>query len=285
MVKTCKTFLMSLIIGSSALATVAVARVSAVPGPAPEAVLVDRGIRVAQATELPSIKPSALRRMTFYSDKAITALFDLAKEDLAAGQGGPTISTDTTDNLRTAIERLLDAGEKADLTVDEIALFFTQQVRERFSGPIPFILQDANGNLDATELFRGIEEARGAGHNMKMASNYMALLNAEAAQLAGESGGGDTGGSDTPALAPPQEAPVAAEPAREYTEAEQAILDRVEIVNGERTIVAQPGDTLAAFAAAFYGDTLLYRKIYLANETVMRSPNVVEVGQRLKIPE
>ena len=59
----------------------------------------------------------------------------------------------------------------------------------------------------------------------------------------------------------------------------------MEAVNGARTIEVQAGDTLAAYANAFYRDSLLYRTIYTANIGVLNNPNVLVVGQVLKIPE
>ena len=46
----------------------------------------------------------------------------------------------------------------------------------------------------------------------------------------------------------------------------------------------QPGDSLAAIAYRFYGETDLAGEIFAANRSILSSPDHVEVGQRLVIP-
>lgn len=48
--------------------------------------------------------------------------------------------------------------------------------------------------------------------------------------------------------------------------------------------VVQPGDTLSALAKKFYGKAGLYMKIFEANRDVLSDPNLIKVGQRLRIP-
>jgi len=236
--------------------------------------LVDKGIRFTQAEVLPTLSPSHLRRLTFYSDKTILALFDLANEDLAAGQDGATISSETTDALRSAILRLIDAGKKADLSVDQVAEFFGQEVGVRFSGPLPVILQDADGNLAAHTLFRGVSEASITIVAASATSEYLSLLTAESESM--------NTTADT------AEGPELTEEVAEVEQRSpvvQAILDRVKVVDGTRIIVVEKGDTLASFSDAFYKDSLLYRTIYAANTDVLQNPNSLTVGQTLVIPE
>ena len=230
---------------------------------------VDHGTRFVQATELPSIAPSSLRRLTFYSDKAMLALFDLVNEDLVAGEGG-TISAKTTDTFRSAIERLIGAGDKADLSVDQTAIFFGQEVAVRFSGPIPQLLQGSNGEIDARDLFRGIAGGKSSAEARQAAdSAYLLALQGEIQNLQGT--------SDEP------------ENVAEVVEAVDENIDpefaaRVVLVDGKRTITVEPGDSLAAYATAFYGDTLLYRSIYSANRDILSDPNLLELGQVVTIP-
>lgn len=51
------------------------------------------------------------------------------------------------------------------------------------------------------------------------------------------------------------------------------------------TYVVQPGDSLASIAYRFYGSTGHAVDIYMANRSVMASPNSVEPGQVLALPE
>jgi hypothetical protein len=227
---------------------------------------VDHGTRVAQATELPTISLSSLRRLTFYSDKAMLALFDLVNEDLVAGEGG-TISAKTTDAFRSAIERLIGAGDKADLSVDQTAIFFGQEVAVRFSGPIPQLLQGGGGDIDARSLFRGIADGKAsAGARQAADAAYLQALQGEIQNMQMS--------SDEPEV-------VVAEVV-DNVDPEYAA--RVVIIDGKRTVTVEQGDSLAEYATAFYGDTLLYRSIYSANRDILSDPNLLELGQVVTIP-
>ena len=230
---------------------------------------VDHGTLVAQATELPSISPSSLRRLTFYSDKAMLALFDLVNEDLVAGEGG-TISAKTTDTFRSAIERLIGAGDKADLDVDQTAVFFGQEVAVRFSGPIPQLLQGSNGEIDPRNLFRGIADGKSSAEARQAAdSAYLQALQGEIQNL--------QGASDEPAV-------VAEVVDNADDNIDPEFAARVVLIDGKRTVTVERGDSLAAYATAFYGDTLLYRSIYSANRDILSDPNLLELGQVVTIP-
>ncbi len=45
------------------------------------------------------------------------------------------------------------------------------------------------------------------------------------------------------------------------------------------------GDTLGAIAQRIYGKASLYPKIFEANRDVLDDPNLIKVGQKLKIPQ
>jgi len=44
------------------------------------------------------------------------------------------------------------------------------------------------------------------------------------------------------------------------------------------------GDTLSKIAEQFYGDPKLYPKIFEANRDVLKDPNLIQIGQKLRIP-
>ena len=44
------------------------------------------------------------------------------------------------------------------------------------------------------------------------------------------------------------------------------------------------GDTLSKLAKQYYGDSSLYMKIFEANRSILKDPNLIRVGQRLRIP-
>jgi len=230
-----------------------------------DARFVDHGTLVAQAAELPLIAPSSLRRLTFYSDKAMLALFDLVNEDLVAGEGG-TISAKTTDAFKNAIERLIGAGDKAGLDVDQTAVFFGQEVAVRFSGPIPQLLQGDGGEIDPRSLFSGIADSNAASG---------ARQDSEAAYLLALQG-------EIQAMQMTPEEPAVVVPVDDNVDPEFAA--RVVIIDGKRTIAVEQGDSLAGYATAFYGEVLLYRTIYSANRDVLNNPNILEIGLVLTIP-
>jgi phage tail protein X len=48
--------------------------------------------------------------------------------------------------------------------------------------------------------------------------------------------------------------------------------------------VVQPGDTLWAIAKKYYGNGAQYTKIYNANKSIIKNPNLIYPGQKLVIP-
>lgn len=59
---------------------------------------------------------------------------------------------------------------------------------------------------------------------------------------------------------------------------------QTEVVAGERFYTVETGDSLAYIALQFYGNTGAYAQIYEANRDVLESPDLIKVGQRLRIP-
>ena len=48
--------------------------------------------------------------------------------------------------------------------------------------------------------------------------------------------------------------------------------------------VVKQGDTLSKIAEEYYGDQMLYPKIFEANKDVLQDPDKIKPGQRLRIP-
>jgi nucleoid-associated protein YgaU len=48
--------------------------------------------------------------------------------------------------------------------------------------------------------------------------------------------------------------------------------------------VVVKGDTLSRIAQQYYGDAALYPKIFEANRDVLKDPNKISIGQKLRIP-
>ncbi len=55
--------------------------------------------------------------------------------------------------------------------------------------------------------------------------------------------------------------------------------------NEMRIIVVKKGDTLSKIAFRAYGDAMMYTKIYEANPDIVKNPNLIFVGQRLRVPK
>ncbi len=48
--------------------------------------------------------------------------------------------------------------------------------------------------------------------------------------------------------------------------------------------VVKKGETLSKIAEEVYGDPALYTKIFEANKDVIKNPNLIEIGWKLRIP-
>lgn len=44
------------------------------------------------------------------------------------------------------------------------------------------------------------------------------------------------------------------------------------------------GETLGKIAKHYYGDPALYPKIFEANRDVLKNPDLIQIGQKLRIP-
>ena len=58
----------------------------------------------------------------------------------------------------------------------------------------------------------------------------------------------------------------------------------VETYQNMQYYVVQPGDTLSKIAERFYGSPSKYSRIFEANEEVIRNPNLIFPGQKIRIP-
>lgn len=52
-----------------------------------------------------------------------------------------------------------------------------------------------------------------------------------------------------------------------------------------KTYIVQPGDTLGTIAQKFMGTSLKWRELWELNADTIPNPDIVHVGQRIKIPE
>ena len=54
---------------------------------------------------------------------------------------------------------------------------------------------------------------------------------------------------------------------------------------GGRTYTVTKGDSLSKIAKQFYGDAKQWKKIFEANKDGIKNPDLIRVGQVLRIPE
>jgi nucleoid-associated protein YgaU len=52
----------------------------------------------------------------------------------------------------------------------------------------------------------------------------------------------------------------------------------------QQTHVVASGDTLSKIAKRYYGDANQWRRIYEANQDIIKNPDLIHPGQQLKIP-
>lgn len=62
-------------------------------------------------------------------------------------------------------------------------------------------------------------------------------------------------------------------------------VEKAEKMMGEQRHLVKKGETLSLIARQYYKDGLKYWKIYQANQELLSHPNIILVGQVLKIPE
>ena len=48
--------------------------------------------------------------------------------------------------------------------------------------------------------------------------------------------------------------------------------------------VVEKGETLSKISMKYYGDPSLYMKIFEANKDVLKNPDLIRIGQKLRIP-
>jgi nucleoid-associated protein YgaU len=66
---------------------------------------------------------------------------------------------------------------------------------------------------------------------------------------------------------------------------DMAVVDNVELEpDGIEYYTINSGDTLSKIAKQFYGDAMAYPKIFEANREVIKDPDLIFVGQKIRIP-
>ena len=66
---------------------------------------------------------------------------------------------------------------------------------------------------------------------------------------------------------------------------ERASFETVALIDGDKDVIVQPGNSLWRIARRLYGKGLQYTLIYEANMSQIRDPNLIYPGQILKAPD
>lgn len=65
----------------------------------------------------------------------------------------------------------------------------------------------------------------------------------------------------------------------------EASIAKTQLINGQRFYTVEAGDSLAYISLQFYGSTNAFDRIFQANRSQISSPDKIQIGQRLLIPE
>ncbi len=205
--------------------------------------------------QVDSLPASDLRRLVFYADRATRTL-----QNLAEGAENPSIDEQDTANkrFRDSILRLVDAGARSGLSIDQVADYYAGAIYDTFSQDLVQKVGIVIGGLDFRALFRKISATPAPRATVNDGSN------------------------NTLSTAPHPEGPIAPPNANAI---ELGIIKRVIVTQGKWELTIKAGDSLSTIASAIYGDPASYTIIYNANADTIGNPNVVEVGTVLILPK
>ena len=170
--------------------------------------------------------------------------------------------------------------------MDQVSDFYAQVVLDKFGPDFMEIVAAAAGGLDLRTLFRNVSTVPDPRSNA--ADSGADFLNALAQASQGLDLSIPSGGrpvENTGAVLTIRTAPAGPQPLPNANAAERDIVSRIRVVQGRWELTIQQGDSLSAIASAIYGDSLSYTTIFNANTDVLNSPNIIEVGTVVVLPQ
>ncbi len=210
--------------------------------------------KIAQgaAGSAPQLKNHDDRKIKALTDEVVNALITL-KENANTPQEPLQRSVD---NLRDSLMRLVREAQSQGRSRSGIEAI----VREAFGGreeSIPGALKNPDGSLNISALLGSLVKRAIAEDPSANAENdsYLAMLNEEGQRTY---------------IVPVTET-------KDVTE--------TKVSNGVRYVVVKPGDTLSSIAYRLYGDAFLYPKLFKANRKLLKTPNSLQVGMKLVVPD
>ncbi len=235
-----------------------------------------------------TLPASDLRRLDFYTQRAIDALDKVVE---SASERDILEQSNVNMQFRMSISRLVDAGERSGLTVDQTAEYYVQAVTEVFGLGFMQKVAEVAGGLDIYTLFRNvsiIHDPRASPMDDGMSFLNALAIAGEGLSLSAKQDEEET--AEEAEVMDQAEEVVVAAPALPVAlpnanALERAVIERV-VLNGDRwEITVIQGDSLAMYASALYGNSLAYDIIFRANTNVMSNPNSLRVGLTLQLPK
>ncbi len=217
-----------------------------------------------------TLTDSDLRRINFYANRAMATMIAFEDtNDVAALQA-----------LRTNIDRLIEAGEKSGLNIQNTADYFQEYIAQNGSGEIPEHFLTPAGQVETRALLQEI--ASFMAQTLPDPVDIEAIENADLLAI-------QSINAPAPQIEPDQQtqsqALVLPEIAPNADPEIRAIQQRIKVQDGQWVIEVAPGDSLGQYAEAIYNDQLLFRTIFDANRPVLVSPDVLPVGVVLVLPQ
>jgi len=217
------------------------------------------------------------RRLSHYSEQTLAAIY--------AHGDNPVIQGANIDTLHQKISRLVDAGNRSGYETTQTADFFEGYIAEKGLKPIPATFKNNDGDFDALSFFEAIE-AHFQQSPMQV-EDPQAVIAQDLAAIRSVATG------TVLPIAEPEavqveidiiaaEGPVIPEGADVET---RDILARVEITEGDWVIKVKQGDSLAGYAHALLGDRRRFSEIFALNRGVLRSANLLSIGQVIVLPQ
>jgi len=185
--------------------------------------------------------------------------------------------------LHQKISRLVDAGNRSGYETTQTADFFEGYIAEKGLKPIPASSKNNDGDFYALSFFETIESHY--QQSPTQVEDPQAVIAQDLAAIRSVA----TGTVLPIAEAVPveiviiePEGPVIPEGADVET---RDILARVEITEGDWVIEVKQGDSLAGYAHALLGDRRKFSEIFALNRGVLRSANLLSIGQVIVLPQ
>lgn len=253
----------------AAAAMLAVAAPAAWSAPAPAGETVEQmALRLGEGR----VSARRLRAVAPHVDAVLAALGGLSAQDRAAEASGAPITRDIVEEVRASIRALVRSAAFNRIPDALLHAMLREGAEAEFSGAVPPALQDGEGKLDAATLLSGVVGKSRRARAARVDADYLAAINGEGARTS-VAAAAPASPALTPAAAPVE--PAAPDP----------FAGRIQFADGQRWITVEIGDTLGSIAVGVYGDSLDYQRIYAANRDVLRTPNTIAPGQRLRLPE